>query len=155
VRKWGALSIAVVLLAIPGRSEAQAEVKVAVAARDLPRGAVLQPADIAYRAAAPQAGAPATAKRAEGVAGWVTRRVIAEGEPLLEPAVAPPPVIKAGDAVQAVWTDGTIELRVAGRAMNAAVAGGRVTVRVDMERRFEGVATAAGLVRLDSPSRSR
>jgi flagella basal body P-ring formation protein FlgA len=88
-------------------------------------------------------------------AGWVTKRVIAEGEPLREPAVAPPALIKSGDVVQLVWTDGAIQLRLTGRAMNAATAGGRVTVRVDTERRFEGVATAPGQVRMDSPSRSR
>jgi flagella basal body P-ring formation protein FlgA len=57
--------------------------------------------------------------------------------------------------VQVIWTDGKIELRITGRAMNAATAGGRVTVRVDTERRFEGVAISPGLVRMDSPSRSR
>ncbi|MBW3627776.1 MAG: flagellar basal body P-ring formation chaperone FlgA [Gemmatimonadetes bacterium] len=153
VRAWLAACAALVLLALPGRAAGQSESRIAVAARSLPRGAVLQSSDIAYR---PSTGAvQSTASRAEPAAGWVTRRMISEGEPLREPAVAPPPLIKAGDAVQVVYRDGSMELRVAGRAMNAAVAGGRVTVRVDTERRFEGVATAAGLVRLDSPSRSR
>lgn len=151
MRKCAAFFVTLVVLAIPGRLSGQEAGKVAVAARALPRGAVLKPADIAYRA-------DSTAAKSRGgqvAAGWVTRRVISEGEPLREPAVGPPPLIEAGDTVQAVWSDGSIELRVAGRAMNAAVAGGRVTVRVDLTRRFEGVAIGAGLVRLDSPSRSR
>lgn len=153
VRRWGAFAIALVLYAVPGKSAAQAEAKIAVASRNLPRGAVLQSSDIVYRASA--GAVQSKASGPEPVAGWVTRRLISEGEPLREPAVAPPPLIKAGDAVQVVYREGSMELRVAGRAMNAAVAGGRVTVRVDTERRFEGVATAAGLVRLDTPSRSR
>ena len=115
---------------------------------------MLEQKDIAYR---PAGSLPGTAAgtRAAAAAGWVTKRVIAEGEPLREPAVAPPAMIKSGDVVQVIWTDGKIELRITGRAMNAATAGGRVTVRVDTERRFEGVAIGAGLVRMDSLSRSR
>ena len=154
MRKCAAGLVALVVLAIPGTVAGQEAGKVAVAARALPRGAVLKEADIVYRA-------DSTAAKSRPVvgagvaAGWVTRRVISEGEALREPAVGPPPVIEAGDTVQAIWSDGSIELRVAGRAMNTAAAGGRVTVRVDLERRFEGVAIGAGLVRLDSPSRSR
>ena len=153
MRKWWFLAV-LVLLGMPGGLSAQEEGKVAVAARALPRGAVLEQKDIAYRAGGSLPGA-AAGTRAEVAAGWVTKRVIAEGEPLREPAVAPPALIKSGDVVQLVWTDGKIELRLTGRAMNAATAGGRVTVRVDTERRFEGVAIAPGQVRMDSPSRSR
>ena len=151
--KWW-LAALLLLVALPGGLSAQEESRVPVAARALPRGAVLEQKDIAYR---PAASLPGTAAgtRAAAAAGWVTKRVIAEGEPLREPAVAPPALIRSGDVVQVVWTDGALELRLTGRAMNAATAGGRVTVRVDTERRFEGVATAPGQVRMDSPSRSR
>ena len=154
MRKWWFLAV-LVLLGLPGRSWAQDEGAVPVAARALPRGAVLEEKDIAYRPAGSLPGAPASAARAGVAAGWVTKRVIAEGEPLREPAVSPPALIKSGDVVQLTWTDGRIGLKLMGRAMNAATAGGRVTVRVDTERRFEGVAIAAGQVRMDSPSRSR
>ena len=140
---------ALLLAGAPGALAGQEDGKVPVAARALPRGTVLEDRDIAYRPA------PSGATRVEVAAGWVTKRVIAEGEPLREPAVAPPALISSGQVVQLVWTDGKIEVRITGRAMNAATAGGRVTVRVDTERRFEGVAIGAGLVRMDSPSRSR
>lgn len=149
---------AAVLLAVavaPAGALGQEQGRVAVAARELPRGAVLKASDIAFRDDAPPAVARPGESPAAVAAGWVTRRVIAEGEPLRAPAVAPPPVIRQGDAVQVIWSEGSMELRVAGRAMNAATAGGRVTVRVDLQRRFEGVAIAPGLVRMDSPSRSR
>lgn len=140
------------VLAPPARAqEADAETRIAVAARDLPRGAVLQPSDIAMEAA--PAGARA-GSRAQAQPGWVTRRVIAEGERLDEPAVAPPPMVRSGDEVQLIYRDGALELRLRGRAMNAAPAGGRVTVRVDAGRRFEGIAIAAGIVRMESSSRS-
>ena len=143
-----------VLVALPGRLSAQDGGKVPVAARALPRGAVLEEKDIAYQPATSPTGA-AAGTRPQAEAGWVTKRVIAAGEPLREPAVAPPALIKSGDVVQVVWTDGKMEVRITGRAMNAATAGGRVTVRVDTERRFEGIAIGAGLVRMDSLSRSR
>ena len=132
----------VVLLgcAAPTPAAGQAD-SIPVAARELPRGVALVEADIAG------AGAART--------GWVTRRLIREGEPLREPAVSPPLLVTSGEVVQVVWSEGPLELRVKGRAMNSAAAGARVSVRVDMTRRFEGVAVGDGLVRLDSPSRSR
>ena len=154
MRKWWFYA-ALVLLGLPGRLAGQEEGRVPVAARALPRGAVLEEKDIAYRPAGSLPGAGGSGTRSAAAAGWVTKRVIAEGEPLREPAVAPPALIRSGDVVQLIWTDGTIQVRLTGRAMNAATAGGRVTVRVDTERRFEGVAMAPGQVRLDSPSRSR
>jgi flagellar basal body P-ring formation protein FlgA len=139
------LSVLALLVAIAFASPAAAQTaSIPVAARDLPRGVALAAADIA-------SADPAAASRV----GWVTRRVIREGEPLREPAVSPPLLVSAGDEVQVVWSDGALELRVKGRATNSATAGGRVSVRVDTTRRFEGVAVGAGLVRIDSSARSR
>lgn len=147
------VAVAAALLALAHAPAAAQSDSVAVAARDLPRGAVLEGRDIAYRAPAP---GPTPGPAAPAVAaGWVTRRTIAAGEALRAPAVSPPMLVSTGQEVALVWSDGAMELRLKGRAMNSAVAGGRVAVRVDMKRRFEGVAIAAGLVRMDSPSRSR
>lgn len=107
------------------------------AARDLQRGVVLKRDD--YVGAGDGAG----------LVGWVTRRVVREGEPLRPPAIAPARVIRAGDRVQVVWSDGALELRLTGRAMNAAAAGEPVRVRADSRRRFEGTANEDGTVRLD------
>jgi flagella basal body P-ring formation protein FlgA len=146
------LALALLLAAAAsGRAAGQqgtGERKVPVAARDIPRGVALVSADIAYRAAT-------ATEQTSATTGWVTRRIITAGEVLRAPAVSPPLLVNAGDEVEAVWRDGSLELRIHGRAMNAAAEGGRVSVRVDMARRFEGVAVAAGLVKLDSPSRSK
>ncbi|HUE96628.1 MAG TPA: flagellar basal body P-ring formation chaperone FlgA, partial [Longimicrobiaceae bacterium] len=125
-----------------GAAHAQAAAAVPVAARDLARGTVLAPADIAMH---DDADAPSA------VLGWVTRRVVSAGEPLRSPAVAPPHVIRSGDTVQLVWRDGAMEIRMRGRAMGSAAAGEKVLVRVDTQRRFEGIAHAPGEVRLAPP----
>jgi flagellar basal body P-ring formation protein FlgA len=112
------------------------------AARDLPRGHTLAAADIAVAAAA----GPAAEGEAVVGPGWVTRRTIREGEPLREPAVAPPLVVRAGETVEAIWRQGGMELRVRGTALGNAAAGQRVAVRLDTRRRLEGTAAAPGQV---------
>ena len=131
----------VLLLTGAAHLEAQAVTR-PTAARDLPRGTVLQAEDIAFGEGADRDAAPL---------GWVTRRVVSEGEVLRPPTVAPHQVVRSGDDVQVVWSSGGLELRIAGRALNSAAVGERVKVRSDGSRRFEGVATATGVVHLDSP----
>ncbi len=135
---------------------AQASGAISVAARDLPRGATLTAEDIRITTTDDAAGI------GEGVApigasevgpGWVTRRVIAEGEPLRVPAVGPPLFIRAGEDVIVVSRRGAIELRLRGRAMGAAGEGDRVTVRIDSRRRLEGIAAAPGLVHIQGVDR--
>jgi flagellar basal body P-ring formation protein FlgA len=111
-----------------------------VAARDLARGVALEAADVLG---------------GSELVGWVTRRVVREGEVLRPPAIAPPEMVRSGDTVQGIWRHGGMEIRVQGRAMNSAAEGERVSVRVDARRRFEGVAAGSGVVRLDSPETSR
>lgn len=118
---------------------------VALAARDLPRGVVLEPGDFVFET---QAGSG-------GPIGWMTRRVVMEGEPLRPPTIAPVDVVRSGDTVQLVWRSGTLQLRLSGRAMGSAAIGESVRVRVDSKRRFEGTVLEAGLVRLDSPENGR
>jgi flagellar basal body P-ring formation protein FlgA len=114
-----------------------------VAARALPRGWVLTADDMTT------AGAEAR----QAPVGWTTKRMIAAGEPLRAPAIAPPDAIRAGQPVDVLWSDGAIRLRLKGTAMNAATLGARVTVRIDARRRLEGVATAPGTVQLNAQSR--
>jgi flagella basal body P-ring formation protein FlgA len=134
-----------------GRAAAQAPDTASstpVAAREIARGTVLTDQDVTYPAGVERdsTGAPV---------GWVARRVIAAGEPLREPAVTPPDLVHVGDAVQAVFRDGPIEMRLIGRAMGAARAGEKVMIRIDMHRRFEGVVVGPRLVNIDIPDRSR
>lgn len=118
-----------------------------VAARDLDRGSVLKAADIAVDVGAENSNLE--------IVGWVTRRVVSKGEPLRSPTIAPPELVRSGDAVQLVWSEGLVEIRLAGKAMNSAAGGERVLVRVDLKRRFEGVAESPGVVRLASHETSR
>ena len=121
------------------------EAPVALAARDLPRGIVLEPGDFVFEA---EGGTG-------GPIGWMTRRVVTEGEPLRPPTIAPVDVVRSGDTVQLVWKSGNLALRLSGRAMGSAAIGETVRVRVDSKRRFEGTVLEAGVVRLDSPENGR
>src|SRR5690606_30298771 len=82
--------------------------------------------------------------------GWVTRRVVQAGEELRAPTIAPPNLVTAGETVQLLWRQGSLELRVRGRAMGSAAEGERVLVHVDSRRRLEGVAVAPRLIRVET-----
>jgi len=129
------------------RVRAGVEVTEAVAARRLERGVTLTEADVAHTVAV-QWGEPQRDAVDVG-AGWVTRRVIAAGEPLRSPAVAPPLLVNAGELVQVVARRGSVELTLRARAVSSAAAGERVTVRTEAGRRLRGIAVARGVVRID------
>jgi len=116
-----------------------------VATRDLPRGTVLEEADFRF---AGEGGL-------DGPVGWVTRRLVREGEALRPPAIEPAKAVRSGDAVQLVWRSGALEMRLRGSAMGSAAVGERVRVRVDTRRRFEGIVLEEGVVLLDSPNTGR
>jgi flagellar basal body P-ring formation protein FlgA len=131
-----------VLAASPAAPLAAQQSAGPVAARELPRGAVIRPGDVDG----------ANASEAQAVLGWVTRRVVRAGEPLRAPAVAPPALVASGETVQLIWSAPGMELRMRGRAMGSAALGETVGVRLDVRRRFEGVVVGPGLVRME-PSR--
>jgi flagella basal body P-ring formation protein FlgA len=120
---------------------------VEVAARDLARGEVLTPEDIA-RVAAPEEDV-ARVELPRTLVGWRTRRVISAGEPLRPPAVSPPDLVQAGESVQVLYQGPSVVLRVNGTAAGSAAMGERVLVRVDARRRLEGVVIGPGLVQLE------
>jgi len=135
---------ALLCTALLGASDAAAQAPVGTAAgaapraaRPLARGQTLAAADI-----------DAAAGDATRLVGWTTRRMIAAGEVLRAPAVAPPAAVRAGDAVALVYAADGLTLRLNGTAAADAPLGGRVAVRVDGRRRFEGVVAGPGLVRL-------
>lgn len=117
------------------------------AAHAIARGAILSAADIAAGAAEP---ARALALRPAGVVapGWVARRIIAAGEPLVPPAVAPPPVVHAGDSVSVSWNGEQVRLVARGTAARSAAVGERLVVLLDGGRRVEAIATADGEARI-------
>lgn len=132
---------------------ATTEVLVPIATRRLPRGTVLAEGDMTVARVALH-GPKASVGRLAQI-GWVTRRVVLAGELLREPAVAPAPLVGAGQSVQFVFESDGIELTLEGVAMNAASLGGDVTVRLDPHRRAVGTVTGPGrVVSRDSRLRS-
>ena len=82
------------------------------------------------------------------ITGWVTRRPVAAGELLREPAVAPASVVTSGAAVTVIYQDGPVRLVLAGVATNSAPLGAAVGVRIDRARRLDGIAVGPNTVRL-------
>jgi flagella basal body P-ring formation protein FlgA len=124
---------------------------VLVARRDLARGVTLTAADV--RIVVAEENAPRRARWADAAMldarptlGWVTRRVVREGERLRPPAVAPPSVILAGSPVTVVWEVDGLRLTREGTALGPAQLGDPVIVRLDAQRRVTGTAAGPGLV---------
>lgn len=82
------------------------------------------------------------------IAGWVTRRPIAAGEFLRSPGVAPATLIAMGSEVKVLWQDGSLRLTLKGTATNNAAMGAPVGVRIDKNRRLDGIAVGPNTVRL-------
>ncbi|MDB4917744.1 MAG: hypothetical protein JWM95_5388 [Gemmatimonadetes bacterium] len=128
-----------------------------VAARAIPRGAVLTAADIAY--ARPHHPLPHSvevldtiphpASEADSLVGWSTRRMIKAGEVLRAPAIIAPQLVKAGDVVELQWRNGSILITAKGHATRSAGAGERVTVRMTSQQSLEGSVIGAGRVRVE------
>jgi flagella basal body P-ring formation protein FlgA len=125
------------------------EVEEAVAARNLEREVVLELDDITT-AATVRWGGPEPAG-ATVAAGGVTKRQLRAGEPLREPAVAPPLAVRTGELVQALWRGPGIALTVPARALGSGKTGARVMVRTESGRRLEGTIRDTGLVEIDAP----
>ena len=122
---------------------------VPVAARPLPRGASLTAADWQILTVTVRQSLR-TAAAAES--GWVTRRFVAAGEPLIEPAVGPPALVTAGQPVTYVAGSDGVHLTIRGTAATAGSLGQLVWVRVDAGRRLRGLVTAPGIVSADTTS---
>lgn len=125
------------------------ERRVPVAAHALARGVTVAPADYQISAVVVRA-ALRTAAAAES--GWVTRRPVAAGEPLIEPAVGPPSLVTAGQAVNFVAEAGSVRLSIRGTAATAGALGDPVWVRIDSGRRLRGLVTAPATVSADTTS---
>ena len=82
------------------------------------------------------------------IAGWVTRRTYSAGDILRRPGVAEPTLIMMGSAVKVLWQDGPVRLTLSGTATNNAAMGAPVGVRIDKNRRLDGIAVGPNTVRL-------
>jgi flagella basal body P-ring formation protein FlgA len=136
-------------VAAPPAAPLGVERTVPVAARALPRGASLSSSDYTMIAAVVR---PSLRNAAAAESGWVTRRPVAAGEPLVEPAVGPPALVASGQAVSFVAEHAGIRLSIRGTAATSGALGDRVWVRVDAGRRLRGIVTAPATVRADTTS---
>jgi flagella basal body P-ring formation protein FlgA len=149
------LALAVFITALLGTSlGAQApaaplgvERTVPVAARALPRGTTISPADYQI---IPTVVRPALKSALAADSGWITRRPIAAGEALVEPAVGPPALVTSGQAVTFVAEQAGIRLAIHGTAATGGALGDQVWVRMESGRRLRGVITAPATVRADT-----
>ncbi len=119
----------------------------AVAARPVSRGTTITRADIRLeqrvRWGAPDPRAD-LAERAS--AGWEVRSAVAEGDPLVWPAVAPPPMVTAGQPVRLEWVREGVRVALVGIALNDARRGETVRARVpERPARLMATVTAPGV----------
>ncbi len=125
-------------------------VTVLVAARPLPRGAVLSAADLrALRQDVSTLAQGYETERAR-VLGRQLRRPLAAGVPIPPRALAPARVIRRGQRVSIVARSGGLEVTAAGRAEADAALGERLRVRsLASGRVVEGTVTAPHRVETD------
>jgi flagellar basal body P-ring formation protein FlgA len=126
----------------------QRRIAVAIATRALVTGDTLAASDFAVTDTVVTwrwSSAPDTTRP---VAGWIARRPIAVGEVLRAPAVVAPPVVMTGSSVTAIWQEGGVRLVLKGIATNNAAVGAPVGVRLDRNRRLDGIAIGPNTVRL-------
>ena len=135
-----AAAVALALTLAAPRAHAQSAASRPVAARNLARGVVLTRDDID--------GDSITVASAARLVGWGTRRLVRKGEPLREPAVAPPILVAAGSSVTVRATVGGVTVARDGTAMAAAALGERVRVRLDAQRYATGVVAGPATVQL-------
>jgi flagella basal body P-ring formation protein FlgA len=124
------------LLAAVPPGQAQAAPR---AARDLTRGLALSAADMT--------GDPTDA-RILHLVGWVTRRAIRAGEPLREPAIGPPQLVRAGETVSIRLVATGMVVARTGTAMMAGALGDRVRIRLDDQHSLTGVVSGPKTVRI-------
>lgn len=121
--------------------------EVAVAARRLARGTVLKASDFVVTISR------AVADSTRVAAGWITRRVIHQGEVLRPPAVAPAPLVRAGDNVRFVVQQPGLQMAWLGTATTSGELGAPVRVRLGPKRLLLGIVTAAGTVTASDSAR--
>lgn len=125
----------------------------AVAARALPRGAVLAPGDLreerVVRWGAPTASATRATEPARS--GWRTRRAVASGEALAWPAATPPPMVQAGQPLKLEWIRDGVRVELDGIALHDAREGETVRARVpERPARLIARVVAPGVAELPS-----
>ncbi|MEW5916618.1 MAG: flagellar basal body P-ring formation chaperone FlgA [Gemmatimonadota bacterium] len=138
-RVLGALGLQSIALGGLAAQQASATPVAAVATRRLERGVIIGDSDITFVPAKEESPRTRFAS-----AGWITRRVIQQGELLRAPAVVPAPDVRAAAPV-AVVTEGAVQIRVSGVAMEDGVVGDTILVSLGTGSRIRA--------RIDEPGR--
>lgn len=115
-------------------AQVSAKAAVPTAGRDIPRGTELVTDDIV----------DASPSRV----GWVARRLIRAGEPLTEPSVAPPRIVRAGTDVTVRAESGGVIVTRPGTALTSGSLGERVRVRIDPQHIITGIVAAPATVKI-------
>jgi len=108
------------------------------AARDMARGTVLASTDIV-------ADSSADARRYDG---WITRRIVRQGEVLKEPAIGQRLLVATGSRVRLEAVVEGVVVSRDGIATAAGSLGDKVRVRIDAQRAVTGTVTGPATVRL-------
>lgn len=125
-------------------------VLVPVATRSLPRGAVVEPSDIAWEPGV-QTGPAGRQEEDRDIAGWVVARPLAPGDALAPPAIRPPVAVKVGEVVVVTFNGTTVQARREGTALRTGAVGDTVDVRLGQGTRRRARITDTGMVELIRP----
>lgn len=108
------------------------------AARDISRGTELTADDIS----------PVSRDASASRIGWVARRLIRAGEPLTEPSITPPQIVRAGTDVTVRAESGGVIVTRPGTALTSGSLGDRVRVRIDPQHIITGIVAAPATVKI-------
>ena len=108
---------------------------IVVAARTLPRGAVVHAADLQVQASRPHEAQLESFGRLEDVVGQELRRSIGAGQPLTQADVQPPVLVRRGDPVTVYARSPGIQVRTTARAVEDGALGDLISVESLSDRR--------------------
>ena len=108
---------------------------IVVAARQLPRGAMVQPGDVQLVRADNSATNRDTLGDLQAVVGQQTTQAIPAGRPIDRTAVRPPIVVKQGEAVTVFARSSGVTVRTTARARDTGSVGDLITVETILDRK--------------------
>ncbi len=141
-----AAALLIVLPLLAGSAFADAQLRVVVPARDIPRGATIGDGDLAYQMT--PSALPGTAMSMNDLVGMETRRYLHAGESVRVDDVRHPIVVTKGSLVTMTFEVPGIALTATGKAMSEGGIGDNVTVQNPVSfRQITCVVTGPGTVR--------
>jgi len=119
------------------------------AARDIPRGKVIDPADVALRTVAQTSPevAPRACARLDQVIGKVAARGFAAGQPISPHHIANPVLVRRGEPITINLVNGSLEVTSIGMALNDGRLDDVINVRVaDTSKVIQATVKSQGIV---------